>query len=107
MFCPKCKIEHEDEVKGCPDCGELLNYELEQESFEDNEPVLLAKGVDSLNCHVICDLLKQNSIPTAKKYENAGGLLTNVYGMHNQAAEIYVPRAAFEKAVELVGEFIE
>ena len=106
--CHGCYFVCENDVELCPICGADLmgqTYGEEQEDVlaeEKIEPVLLTTFEDLVSAEIFKDVLTDNKIP----YSDSQGSMKVVFGGGFASEEIYVDKTYFDKAVELLEEFL-
>ncbi len=99
--CHVCNNPCEDGTELCPICGaDLLNVETKTE--EGIEPVLLTSFEDVVSAEIFKDVLTDNKIP----YSAGEDAMRVVFGGGFSAEEIYVDKTDFDKAKELLEEFL-
>lgn len=108
--CHVCNFECQDEMDVCPVCGAYLLREEEtteektaEKAQEKKEPVILATFEDLVSAEIFCDVLSDNKIPYSKPEED----MRVVFGGGFAAQEIYVDQTDFDKAKELLEEFLQ
>jgi len=104
--CHVCNFECKDEMEVCPICGAFLlekEQASEQREPEKLEPVILSTFEDLVSAEIFCDILTDNKIPYSKPEED----MRVVFGGGLAAQEIYVDQKDYDKAKELLEEFLQ
>ncbi len=94
LYCSDCKILTED---ACPSCGKKARKLREPRT---DDPVLTFTG-DYVHSSMVEPLLQENEIPYYKMSAH-GAALTTLTGNYLDQFMLYVPYAAYEKAVRLI-----
>lgn len=104
--CHVCNFECEDNMELCPICGADLTGEAEEVVQEQEqakiEPVLLTTFEDIVSAEIFKDVLTDNKIP----YSDSQDAMKVVFGGGFASEEIYVDKTDFDKARELLEEFL-
>ena len=104
--CHVCNLECDDNMELCPVCGADLTVPIEESNQEQEqvriEPVLLTTFEDLVSAEIFKDVLTDNKIP----YSDSQDAMKVVFGGGFASEEIYVDKIDFEKAVELLDEFL-
>lgn len=99
--CHVCNLACEDNVEVCPICGaDLTRGEVSEKEID---PVLLTTFEDLVSAEIFKDVLTDNKIPYS---EPLGDNMKVVFGGTFASEEIYVDKADYEKARELLEEFL-
>ncbi|MBL4937366.1 DUF2007 domain-containing protein [Clostridium sp. YIM B02515] len=105
MFCPKCRGEYVEGIKVCPECGEKLIDELNEEDGVEYRPmVTVLKTFDRGVIAIAKSLLQSEYIPFYVSGELTFGIIT--FTTINPM-ELQVPEEYEEKAKEILADFIE
>lgn len=103
--CHVCNFECDDNAELCPICGADLTAEEVEEAVQEQEkidPVLLTTFEDVVSAEIFKDVLTDNKIP----YSDSQDAMKVVFGGGFASEEIYVDKTDFDKAVELLDEFL-
>lgn len=106
-WCPKCRIEYEDWVKTCSDCGEELVKDLLPESepkkeTEYDKEAFLATVPDDIHADLTETLLKAYGIPVHRRYKEAGAYMQIYMGMARFGVDLYVPSKLLQQARDII-----
>ncbi len=105
--CHVCNQLCDDNAELCPICGADISgdgkvvAEVTKEE-EKIEPVLLTTFEDLVSAEIFKDVLTDNKIP----YSDSEDAMKVVFGGGFSAEEIYVDKTDFDKARELLEEFL-
>ena len=104
--CHVCNFEYPDEAELCPMCGADISGKIEEvETVTEEvkiEPVLLTTFEDVVSAEIFKDVLADNKIP----YSDSQEAMRVVFGGSFASEEIYVDKTDFDKARELLEEFL-
>ncbi len=104
--CHVCNFACEDDAELCPICGADLSGEVEEVETASEEvkfePVFLTTFEDLVSAEIFKDVLSDNKIP----YSDSEDTMKVVFGGGFAAEEIYVDKTDFDKANELLEEFL-
>ncbi len=108
-FCPKCRIEYQEGITHCPDCGAELVAELPPEeesrlSPSETELVELCRLSDPNQGDVLKATLEEAGIAALVRTKGpiSGELARVVDGITDDEAIIYVTRNRLEEAKEVL-----
>ena len=105
--CHVCNQLCDDSAELCPICGADISGDGERKENESQvetkiEPVLLTTFEDLVSAEIFKDVLNDNKIP----YSDSDDAMKVVFGGGFSAEEIYVDKTDFDKARELLEEFL-
>lgn len=104
-YCDRCKVEYEDYIDICPDCGQALGPKV-MDSKVDKEgsiKLMYLKNVDSdFEAERLIVLLGSEGIPALKKFKGTGSYLNIVAAVNYQGVDIYVSETDIESARLLI-----
>lgn len=105
--CHVCNQLCDDDAELCPICGADISGDGEEivevsQAGEKIEPVLLTTFEDLVSAEIFKDVLTDNKIP----YSDSEDAMKVVFGGGFSAEEIYVDKTDFDKARELLEEFL-
>ncbi len=105
--CHVCNQLCDDNAELCPICGADISNDGEEKENEAQietkiEPVLLTIFEDLVSAEIFKDVLNDNKIP----YSDSANAMKVVFGGGLSAEEIYVDKTDFDKARELLEEFL-
>ena len=121
MWCPNCNEIFDDDVKGCPFCGNPL-FELPKGDLNfstgigdklavwpkdhDGKPVeatfLATASSASFEDEMICVMLSAYDIPTLKNRPNNGDFGKIIFGAGAGIVDIFVPATMHDEATRLL-----
>ena len=99
--CHVCNLACEDDAEICPICGADLTREVELD--EEVEPVLLTTFEDVVSAEIFKDVLADNKIPYSQPQEDN---MKVIFGGAFASEEIYVDQSDYDKAREILEEFL-
>ncbi len=105
--CHVCNQLCDDNAELCPICGADISgvSKVVEETVKEEEkiePVLLTSFEDLVSAEIFKDVLTDNKIP----YSDSEDAMKVVFGGGFSAEEIYVDKTDFDKARELLEEFL-
>ncbi len=106
--CHVCNQLCDDSAELCPICGADISGDGEEvkeevsQAEEKIEPVLLTTFEDLVSAEIFKDVLTDNKIP----YSDSEDAMKVVFGGGFASEEIYVDKTDFDKARELLEEFL-
>ena len=105
--CHVCNQLCDDNAELCPICGADISADgevVEEVAHEEEkiEPILLTTFEDLVSAEIFKDVLTDNKIP----YSDSEDAMKVVFGGVFSAEEIYVDKTDFDKARELLEEFL-
>jgi len=109
MFCPKCKGEYIKGIAFCPECRVDLVDELIVEHVEDKvmeliDPVEVKFASDQIEAELVMNMLRNNDIQCFSKCREAGDYIKIVAGYSTYGEDIYVDKADYKNAMELLDQ---
>jgi len=107
MFCPICKGEYIEGITFCPECRVDLVDELIKEHGKDKvmeiiDPVAIKFASDQIEAELVMNMLRNNDIQCFSKCREAGDYMKIVVGYSAYGEDIYVDKADYRKAMELL-----
>ena len=104
-WCPRCRMEHAEEMKFCPDCdGKLLEeVPTDDELVTDIEWVTVAANTGKVLGHLIKARLEEAQIPVIIK----GGQFDTVKTYEGFDTKIRVPKRFFDEAKVIAQDMME
>ncbi len=109
LHCPKCKSEYDEGFTTCADCGCALEEGEAQERREKEEvkgrymeKVLLAEALGNIQADMLTAALNNNDIPAYRESREAGMYLSVVQGFSVYGEDIYVDKADYDRAKEIM-----
>jgi len=106
LYCPNCKSEYKKRITICKDCGEVLveawKMEVDIEETTAMDAVKLLSVDNTVNAELVLNLLRNNEIPCYCKDNGIGGYMNIYMGYSVFGKEIYVDRADYERAKEVL-----
>ena len=106
LYCPNCKAEYKKGITICKDCGEVLvearKMEVDIEERTAMDAVKLLSVDNTVNAELVLNLLRNNEIPCYCKDNGIGGYMNIYMGYSIFGKEIYVDRADYERAKEVL-----
>ena len=105
-ICHVCNQQCPDEAELCPICGADLTVENtveETASAQKIEPVLLTTFEDLVSSEIFKDVLTDNKIPYSDSEDD---VMKVTFGGGFASEEIYVDKTDFDKARELLEQFL-
>lgn len=106
--CHVCNFECPDEAELCPICGADITAKNEDEQAASEEtqrvePVLLTTFEDLVSSEIFKDVLTDNKIPYSDSEDD---VMKVTFGGGFASEEIYVDKIDYDKARELLEEFL-
>ena len=106
LYCPNCKAEYKKGITICKDCGGVLveaqKMEVDMEEITAMDAVKLLSVDNTVNAELVLNLLRNNEIPCYCKDIGIGGYMNIYMGYSIFGKEIYVDRADYEHAMEVL-----
>ncbi len=106
-FCPNCRAEYQEGLKKCPDCEADLVDELQEQSPQSINYVLLRTLPSRLYAEMLQEALKKEGIPSIIKSDDIAITFPSYGTTSAVPVSIWVPKEDVKRSEQIANQMMD